>query len=80
MESLRLHPNNVPALQGLARIALEGGNKKMALEFMMRAIDISPAYHVLHYKLGAMYEKWGQPEEARRAFDRAARLKEGKLD
>jgi len=56
---LASHPDSAPACYGLGRIRNQQGRTEEAIQYLQRAIALSPHYGAAHYALGLAYRKLG---------------------
>lgn len=76
-KALRLHPNDAHALSGLGRCyELKNENLDIALAFCRQSVEIMPDNGRFHLRLARLLKKTGQPDEALKAYRKAASLGE----
>lgn len=73
-EALRLSPNDVPSLNGLARILLAGGRPGEALRLALRASALDGESAESRRLAGRAYHTLGMAPEARASYEAAIRL------
>jgi tetratricopeptide (TPR) repeat protein len=74
LEALKLSPDFVNALAGLATTYSAQGRYEEAVQKLERAVRKEPKLPQLHFELGKAYRGLGDPGRARDEFQRAAQL------
>jgi tetratricopeptide (TPR) repeat protein len=74
LEALKLNPDFVNALAGLATTYTAQGRYDEAVQKLERAVRKEPKLPQLHFELGRAYRGLGDPGKARHEFSRAAEL------
>jgi Tfp pilus assembly protein PilF len=74
LEALKLSPDFVNALAGLATTYAAQGRYEEAIQKLDRAVRKEPKLPQLHFELGKAYRSLGDPAKARDEFQRAAQL------
>jgi len=74
LEALKLSPDFVNALGGLATTYMAQGRYEEAVQKLERAVRKEPKLAQLHFELGRAYRGLGDPGKARDEFQRAAQL------
>jgi Tfp pilus assembly protein PilF len=74
LEALKMNPDFVNALAGLATTYVAMGRYDDAIAKLERAIRKEPKLPHLHYELGKTYQAAGNPTLARQEYQRAAEL------
>ncbi len=74
LEALKLSPDFVNGLAGLATTYTAQGRYEEAVQKLERAVRKEPKLPQLHFELGRAYRGLGEPEKAREEFLRAAEL------
>jgi len=74
LEALKLSPDFVNALAGLATTYLDQGRYEEAIQKLERAIRKEPKLPQLHFELGKAYRGLGDRARARDEFQKAAQL------
>lgn len=72
-QSLRIKPDNVPALLNLARVEEQRGNLDAAVARYRAALAVDPADTVVLVNLGTLYTKAHQSDEAIAQYEEALR-------
>src|SRR4029077_16958536 len=76
-EAVRLAPDHVAALSGLASVLVEMDRPRQAVDTLQRAIRLDGRDGRLYTNLAVAHWRLGQDDEAHRAFRRAAQLRPG---
>lgn len=74
IEILDQDPNNAAALYSLGLIALNSGDKILALQLTKRGIEAAPQFAPLHYLHGSILQAMGNREDALKSFDAALEI------
>lgn len=74
LEALREYPGYPRALAGLAQLALQTGDNPQALQYARQLVRVRPGQASYQLLLGDAYQAAGQANQARTAFEAAARL------
>lgn len=74
LEALKLNPDFINALGGLATTYIAQGRYEEAVQKLERAVRKEPKLPQLHFELGRAYRGLGDPAKAREEFQRAAQL------
>jgi Tfp pilus assembly protein PilF len=74
LEALKLSPDFVNALGGLATTYMAQGRYEEAVQKLERAVRKQPKLAQLHFELGRAYRGLGEPGKARDEFQRAVQL------
>ena len=74
LEALKMSPDFVNALAGLATTYMALGRYEEALQKLERAVRKEPKLPQLHFELGKAYRGLGDRGKARDEFQRAAQL------
>jgi tetratricopeptide (TPR) repeat protein len=67
-KALEANPNSVPALRGLADLAIERGDLKRALALQSKLSELGQLTPELLYNVGVLYQNAGELEEAARCY------------
>ncbi len=78
--ALSIEPGHLPALRGLAKAALAGGNFDVALRCARRAVKRAPFHAEYRLLLGDVLRAHGLISEAEIEYEHAARLQRKPLD
>ena len=73
-DALKLQPNFVQALRGIARTYMAMGRVDDAIFKLEKAVRINPEVAVLFYELGTAYHSAGQGRDARAAYNQVIQL------
>jgi tetratricopeptide (TPR) repeat protein len=88
-EALRLNPNSVPAMVGLAAQLISGGANLVAVkekrsdqlaradQLLQRAVELEPRSPGVHYWIGQLHGNRNELELAQRSFERTLELNPG---
>ncbi len=71
---LEIEPDNADARHLLGVVAMQQGERELALKQLLRAIELQPGFAAYHNNLGAAYQSLGRLDEAICAFRRACAL------
>jgi type IV pilus assembly protein PilF len=74
LEALKLRPDFIAALRGLARTYLAMGRVSDAVATLEKAIEIAPEHAGLHFDLGKVYQLTGNPPKAIEEFQKVTLL------
>ena len=64
-----------PAYARLSAIALQQNDLETAVQYLQRALEISPDFAAGHYQLGKIYHRQGEVEKAIASFESSLTLK-----
>ena len=73
--AIRAHPDKAKYSRELAEVMLEIGEYEEAVEYALTSIELVKYYPAAHYTLGRALEKMGDLDNAKIAYETAARLK-----